>query len=130
MDVPKTFEVGKWGSHSYCHCTISRAELSHNNLPINFDQFRCLTDRFVTLANNTKLVRWECDGTITFSTPGIEGAISLRLSEIHYFSEEKPAVIPAASERPPVRRRSIAMVLLGAAGVCLLVIAIYLRTHG
>ena len=70
MDTPRTFEVGKWGSHSYCHCTISKAEISHNNLAIDFEQFRCLTDRFVTLANNTKLVRWECDGAITFTSDG------------------------------------------------------------
>ena len=130
MDAPRTFEVGKWGSHSYCHCTISKAEISHNNLAIDFEQFRCLTDRFVTLANNTKLVRWECDGAITFTTPGIEGAISLRLSEIHYFSEEKHVATSAIEERPATNRRSLAMVLLGFVGVCLLVIAIYLRTHG
>ena len=130
MDAPRTFEVGKWGSHSYCHCDISTAEISHNNLPIDFEQFRCLTDRFVTLANNTKLVRWECDGTITFTTPGIAGTISLRLSEIHYFSEEKHAAVPAIDEKPTIRLRSIAMVFLGMVGVCLLVLAIYLRTHG
>lgn len=130
MDNARTFEVGKWGSHNYCHCTISKAELSHNNHPIDFEQFRCLTDRFVTLANNTKLIRWECDGTIIFTTPGIDGAISMRLSEIHYFSEEKPPVVAVIHGRRPSRLRSVAMVVLGAVGVCLLVVAIYLRTHG
>ena len=131
MDSTRTFEVGKWGSHNYCHCTISKAELSHNSHPINFEQFRCLTDRHVTLANNTKLVRWECDGTITFTTPGIDGTISMRLSEIHYFSEEKTPVEAATNRhRPRPRRiRSVAMLLLGALGLCLLVVAIYLRTH-
>jgi len=130
MDASRTFEIGKWGSHSYCHCTISKAEIIHNSLPIDFAQFRCLTDRFVTLVNNTKLVRWECDGSITFSTPGIEGVITLRLSEIHYFSEEKHASAPAAEEKPKPSRRPLAMILLGAVGVCLLLLAIYLRTHG
>lgn len=129
MDIARTFEVGKWGSHNYCHCTISKAELSHNSRPIHFEQFRCLTDRHVTLANNTKLIRWECDGSITFTTPGIDGEIFMRLSEIHYFSEEKVPVESVSHRRRPRRVRSIAMLLLGALGFCLLVVAIYIRTH-
>lgn len=84
-----TYEVAKWGSHRYGRCTILQANVTYRGMPMDFEQFRALTDRFVVLFNNTKLAREDCEGSITLSAPGISREIVLSLREIHYMSVEK-----------------------------------------
>ena len=129
MNAPRTFEIRESGSQSYCKCTLSNVELLHNGTPIDFGQFICLTDRSLTLTHNTRLLRAECDGVVTFTTPGVGGTISLTLCEIEYLREDTPAPPAKAPKRPARGRRAVALIAASAVGICLLVLAIFLHTH-
>ena len=129
MDVPRTFEIRDAGSQNYCNCNILNLELLHNGLPLDFRQFLCLTERSLTLTHNTKLLRADCDGMVTFTTPGVEGPILLALCEIEYLREDTPKPPPAVPSRSTKGRRAMAMVAASAIGACLLVLAIFLHTH-
>ena len=129
MDAPRTYEIRDSGSQSYCNCIISKAEILHNGRPIDFTQFICLTDSSVTLTHNTRLVRAECDGMVTFTTPGVAGSISLSLCEIEYLREDTRRTAPKPPGRPKGGRPTVAVIAVSAVGVGMLALAIFLHAH-
>ena len=80
----------------------------HHGRLIDFTQLLCVTDRSLVLAHNTRLLRADCDGMIKFSTPGVEGTLSLSLCEIEYLRDDSttPAPKPGGT---PARGRSAAV---------------------
>lgn len=130
MDATRTFEIRDAGSQSYCNCTILKLELLHNGLPLDLGQIHSLTDRSLTLSHNTKLVRAECDGMITFTTPGVDGTLSLSLCEIQYLREDTPKPQkPKPPKRTVGKQRTFAMIAGSAFGVCMVALAIFRHLH-
>ena len=126
MDGTRTFEIRDAVSQSYCNCSILKFELLHNGMPLDLGQIHSLSDRALTLSHNTKLLRAECDGMILFTTPGVDGAISLSLCEIQHLREDTPR--PPKTEIPKRaagNQRAVAMIAGSAFGGCMLVIAIF-----
>jgi len=125
IPVQRTFEIRESGSQCFCRCTVSKAEIIHNDRPIDFAQFVCLTDRSVTLMHNTRLLRSDCDGTFTFTTPGVAGPISLSLCEIESLREDTPALRAKNSPNlTPSVTQTVTVIAASAVGVCLLALAI------
>ena len=130
MDATRTFEIRDAVSQSYCNCSILKLELLHNGLPLDLAQLHSLTDRSLTLSHNTKLVRAECDGMITFTTPGVDGPISLSLCEIQHLREDTPKPPkPAAPKRQAGKQRAVAMIAGSAFGACMVALAIFRHLH-
>ena len=131
MDAKRTFEIRDATSQSYCNCNILKLELLHNGSPLDLTQIRSLTDRSLTLTHNTKLARAECDGMITFTTPGVDGAISLSLCEIQYLREDTqlPPKRQDSPKRGAGKQRAVAMIAGSAFGVCMVALAIFRHLH-
>lgn len=125
MDGTRTFEIRDAVSQSYCNCSIVKFELLHSGMPLDLGQIHSLSDRALTLSHNTKLLRAECDGMILFTTPGVDGTISLSLCEIQHLREDTPKLPKLGIPNGAVdKQRAVAMIAGSAFGVCMLAIAI------
>lgn len=96
MDITKRFNIS---SHNrvYRQCTILQVELTHKDLPLDFAEVQYIIPSDIRFETGTNFDRSDCDGRVTFTTPGITSSVSITLDEIRSLSEEVTRERPQSS---------------------------------